>query len=211
MAGIFVLAVFYWVTEPMPIFLTAGVCAFLTAILLGPLALLVGAKPFDYTIFLSPFASPVVVLMFGGFVLANVFSKNNLDLEFCKTILARLGSKPNRVLFGIMAITALMSMWMSNTATTAILMAAVLPLIRAMPKEAKLARAILLGIPFAANIGGIATPIGTPPNAIASGSEMVDARDMLRVGVAVTVLGVALAFAYEVVLFKLAPGLYAAR
>ncbi len=169
MAGIFVLAVFYWVTEPMPIFLTAAIGAFLSALLLGPLALLVGAKPFDYTIFLSPFASPVVVLMFGGFVLANVFSKNNLDLEFCQTILVRLGSKPNRVLFGIMAISALMSMWMSNTATTAILMAAVLPLIRAMPKEAKLARAILLGIPFAANIGGIATPIGTPPNAIAIG------------------------------------------
>ncbi|MFH1682072.1 MAG: DASS family sodium-coupled anion symporter [Candidatus Eisenbacteria bacterium] len=169
MAAVFVLTVFYWVTEPMPIFVTAVIGAFLSALLLGPLARLVGTAPVDYAIFLSPFASPVVVLLFGGFVLAHVFSKNNLDLEFCQTILARLGSKPNRVLFGIMAITALMSMWMSNTATTAILMAAVLPLVRAMPKDANLARALLLAIPFSANIGGVATPIGTPPNAIAVG------------------------------------------
>ena len=169
MAGIFVLAVFWWIAEPVPLYVTGMLAAFLSSLLLGPLAGPLGARVFDYRDFLSPFASPVVVLLFGGFVMARVFSKQNLDLEFSRLCLARLGRRPRRVLFGVMLLTAGMSMWMSNTATTAIMVASMLPLVRELPRSSPIARAFLLGIPFAANIGGMATPIGTPPNAIAIG------------------------------------------
>jgi solute carrier family 13 (sodium-dependent dicarboxylate transporter), member 2/3/5 len=169
MAGIFVLAVTWWIAEPVPLYVTGMMAAFLSSLLLGPLAAPLGAQTFDYRDFLSPFASPVVVLLFGGFVMARVFSKHNLDLEFSRLCLARLGNRPRRVLFGVMLLTAGMSMWMSNTATTAIMVASMLPLVRELPRSSPVARAFLLGIPFAANIGGMATPIGTPPNAIAIG------------------------------------------
>jgi sodium-dependent dicarboxylate transporter 2/3/5 len=169
MAAIFVLVIFYWVTEPLPLYVTAILAAFLSGVLLGPAGRWLDLPPIDYTIFLASFASPVVVLLFGGFVMANVFSKNNLDIDFCQMILRRLGTRPQVILFGLMFVTSAMSMWMSNTATTAIMVATVLPVVRKLPAEANLRRALMLGIPFAANIGGIATPIGTTPNAIAIG------------------------------------------
>ncbi|MCK4548125.1 MAG: DASS family sodium-coupled anion symporter [Candidatus Eisenbacteria sp.] len=169
MVSIFVLTVFYWITEPIPLYVTGIIAAFASGVLLGPMAKFTGAPPLDYQLFLYPFASPVVVLMFGGFVMAEVFTRNYLDIEFCQLILSRLGTRPSVVLFGMMLITALISMWMSNTATTAIMVATVLPLVRALPAGTNLPRAMMLAIPFSANIGGIATPIGTPPNAIAIG------------------------------------------
>lgn len=169
MAAIFVLTVFYWITEPLPLYVTAILAAFLTSLLLGPASRWFGMAPLAYQPYLAAFASPVVVLMFGGFVMATVFSKNNLDIEFCQMILRRLGTRPQVILIGMMLLTAAMSMWMSNTATTAIMVATVLPFVRRLPPEAGMRRALMLGIPFAANIGGIATPIGTPPNAIAIG------------------------------------------
>jgi sodium-dependent dicarboxylate transporter 2/3/5 len=169
MAAIFVMTVFYWILEPIPMYATALLAAFLCALWLGPAAALFGHKPVAYDIFFAPFSSPVVVLMFGGFVMADVFTKNNLDLEFCRLSIMRMGNRPRRLLFGIMLLTAMMSMWMSNTATTAIMLATILPIVRMLPRDASATRALILGIPFAANIGGIATPIGTPPNAIAIG------------------------------------------
>jgi len=169
MVSIFVLALFYWVTEPVPLYATGIIVALASSVLLGAMAESMGASPIDYRRFLYPFASPVVVLLFGGFVMAQVFGKNNLDIEFCRMILARLGSRPAVVLGGMMLITALMSMWMSNTATTAIMVATVLPLVRKLPPGSNLGKALMLAIPFSANIGGVATPIGTTPNAIAIG------------------------------------------
>ncbi len=169
MAAVFVLTVFYWISEPLPLYVTAILAAFLTSLLLGPASQWFGMSPLDYRPYLAAFASPVVVLMFGGFVMATVFSKNNLDIEFCQMILRRLGTRPPVILIGMMLLTATMSMWMSNTATTAIMVATVLPFLRHLPPAANMRRALMLAIPFAANIGGIATPIGTPPNAIAIG------------------------------------------
>ena len=137
--------------------------------ILGPLGKFLGIESYDYTTFIYPFASPVVVLLLGGFFMARVFSKFNLDAEFSQFFIKRFGSKPKYILLGFMILTAFMSMWMSNTATTAIMVAAVLPIISKFPKGANFVRALMLGIPFAANIRGIATPIGTPPNAIAIG------------------------------------------
>ncbi|MBD3237697.1 MAG: DASS family sodium-coupled anion symporter [Candidatus Eisenbacteria bacterium] len=169
MAAIFSATIVYWLAEPIPLYVTGLLAALAAAVLLGPLGPRFGAPPLDYRDFLYPFASPVVVLMFGGFVMARVFSKHNLDIEFCRMILLRVGSRPRAVLLAMMTITAAMSMWMSNTATTAIMVATVLPIARKLPANSNMVRALMLGIPFAANVGGMATPIGTPPNAIAIG------------------------------------------
>ncbi|MDP6796213.1 MAG: SLC13 family permease, partial [Candidatus Krumholzibacteria bacterium] len=169
MAGLFTLALVYWISEPIPLYVTGILVAFLEALLLGALAEPLGLEARNYRIFLAPFSSPVVVLLFGGFVMARVFSKHNLDLELARVVLGRMGNRPSVLLLAFMLLTAVMSMWMSNTATTAIMVAAILPLVRRMPEGSNLPKAFLLAIPFAANVGGIATPVGTPPNAIALG------------------------------------------
>lgn len=133
MAAIFTATIVYWLAEPIPLYATAILAALAAGTLLGPLAGHFGAPTLDYRDFLYPFSSPVVVLMFGGFVMARVFSKHNLDIEFCHMILKRVGTRPRAVLLAMMAITAAMSMWMSNTATTAIMVATVLPIARKLP------------------------------------------------------------------------------
>lgn len=89
------------------------------------------------------------------------------------------------------------------------MVAAVLPIVRNLPRDANMVRALMLGIPFSANVGGIATPISTPPAAIAYGSELIAPRDMLRVGALNTVLGVLLVVALVGVLFNTIPALRA--
>ena len=94
MAAIFVATVFYWVSEPVPLFVTSILAASATGLFLGPLAAHVGLEALDYRIFLSPFASPVVVLLFGGFVMAFVFSKNNLPALHAPAPDVIRGSRP---------------------------------------------------------------------------------------------------------------------
>ena len=168
-ASVFVLVVIMWLTEVVPLFVPAMLGPVLLQLLLDPCAHYFGFEPISYKKFIFPFASPVVVLMLGGFFMARIFSKFNLDVEFSNWALSKLGTRPPVVLLGMMSITALLSMWMSNTATTAIMVAAVLPIARKLPPGSNFSRALMLAIPFAANIGGIGTPIGTPPNAIAIG------------------------------------------
>jgi len=80
------------------------------------------------------------------------------------------GNNPSRILLGLMMITGIFSMFMSNTATTATMIAVVLPIIARLPVEDRSRIALVLAIPTAANIGGMGTPVGTPPNAIALGA-----------------------------------------
>lgn len=168
-ASVFLIVIIFWITEVFPLFVTALLGPFLMALLLGPLAPELGMEAMDYRIFIYPFASPVIVLLFGGFLMARVFSTYHLDTEFSGFFISRLGNNPKFILLGFMALTAFMSMWMSNTATTAIMVTSVLPIVRKLPEGSRFTKALLLGIPFSANIGGIGTPIGTPPNAIAIG------------------------------------------
>lgn len=167
--GIFVTAAILWILEPFPLYVTSFVIVILEVILLGrpggPLAL--GGK--EYAIFLTPFFNPVVVLFLGGFVMAQAVKRYGLDERISRGILRRVGSRPQTVLFGMMATSAFLSMWLSNTATTALMIAVAIPILRSFPPDEPFRKAIILGIPFACNIGGIGTPIGTPPNAIAIG------------------------------------------
>jgi sodium-dependent dicarboxylate transporter 2/3/5 len=111
----------------------------------------------------------VIVLLLGGFVLATALKRYGLDQRISRAILSRTGTGPRRALLGMMVTSAFLSMWLSNTATTALMIAVAIPIVSAMDPGDPFRKAIILGIPFASNIGGIGTPIGTPPNAIAVG------------------------------------------
>ncbi len=126
--------------------------------------------PPSYTVFLNTLANPIIILFLGGFVMAAGASKYKVDRNLIRIILRPFGTRPASVMIGMMAITALLSAFMSNTATTAMMMAVVLPIISAAPEGDRFRIGVALCIPFAANLGGIATPIGTPPNAIALGA-----------------------------------------
>ena len=172
MSGIFVLAVLLWVTESLPLFATAIVIIALEIIFLANpgdwvgFGFVNGDSP-DYQDFLSPLSNPIIVLFFGGFVLAQAVLKEGVDKAMASVILRWFGGKPRMVMLGLMLITALFSMWMSNTATTAMMITLVVPMLAQVPKGDPLRKGLLLCIPFAANIGGMGTPIASPPNAVA--------------------------------------------
>jgi len=94
-------------------------------------------------------------------------TKTKLDVVLAKKLLAPFGTKPTIVLMGFIMVTALFSAFVSNTATAAMMLAFLAPVLRAMPEGSKDRVALAMAIPIGANIGGIATPIGTPPNGIA--------------------------------------------
>ncbi len=116
---------------------------------------------------MSTFADPIIMLFLGGFFLAAAATKYRLDLNLAKVLLKPFGTNPKFVLLGLMAITALFSMFMSNTATAAMMLAILAPVLALFAPDDKGRAAFALAIPIAANIGGMGTPIGTPPNAIA--------------------------------------------
>jgi sodium-dependent dicarboxylate transporter 2/3/5 len=158
-----------WVTEAMPLFATSFVVLFLQLVWLAP-AVNASRAPEDAIAdqaFLSPFFSDIILLFLGGFVLSAVLHKYGLDKRMAGWILHRTGTRPANLLIGIIAVSAFLSMWMSNTATAAMMLAIVLPIISGIPVGNRFSKALALAIPFACNLGGLGTPIGTPPNAIA--------------------------------------------
>ena len=118
---------------------------------------------------LAAFADPTIMLFLGGFILAIAATKVGLDVQLAKVLLKPFGTKPKFVLLGFLCVIALFSMFMSNTATAAMMLTFLAPVLRTLPKEEKGMAGLALAIPIAANVGGIGTPIGTPPNAIALG------------------------------------------
>ena len=100
-------------------------------------------------------------------LLSAAVTKHGLDRAIASRILQPFNRHPLTQVFGVLMITAFFSMWMSNTATTVMMLAIISPLVRALPVEDKFHRAVILAVPVGANIGGVGTPIGTPPNAVA--------------------------------------------
>ena len=117
--------------------------------------------------YVQTWSNSVIWLMLGGFFMAEAMQKVGLDRTLFKLTISKFGSKPRFVLLGIMLVTAIFSMIMSNTATTAMMIAAVIPFVNTLDKEAPFSKALLIGIPAAASLGGMGTIIGSPPNAIA--------------------------------------------
>ena len=121
----------------------------------------------DYKALMAAFADPVVMLFMGGFVLAIMAEKYGLDVTMARVLLAPFGTKPKKVLLGFLIVISVFSMFMSNTATAAMMLAFLAPVLAVLPKDDKGRIGLSLAIPIAANLGGIGTPIGTPPNATA--------------------------------------------
>ena len=174
MAGIFTLACLLWATEALPLFATALLIIGLEILLLVNPAQWQGlgmpaGKTVEYTYFLQPLADPVVILFLGGFILARSSVKANVDNLIASVLLRPFLKNPSRLLLGIIAITAIFSMWMSNTATTALMLSLVMPLIAQMDDDKAFGRGLILAIPLAANLGGMGTPVASPPNAVAVG------------------------------------------
>ncbi|MGB6219537.1 SLC13 family permease [Haloferula sp.] len=179
--GIFLFAVILWVSEGIPLFATSACVILLLILFLSDVSAqlgwawglaegFTGASPPSYADYFNTLASNVLILFLGGFFLAFGAAKYGVDKNLAAIMLKPFGSKPSRVLLGLMLITGVLSMWMSNTATTATIMAVVIPIIHRLEVSDKFRIGLALGIPFAANIGGIGTPIGTPPNAIVLGA-----------------------------------------
>ena len=135
----------------------------------------------SYKTIMGTFANPTVMLFMGGFILALVASKSGIDISMARAMLKPFGSKPSVVLFGFMLVTAIFSMFVSNTATAAMMLTFLAPVLRQLPHTEKGTAALALAIPIGANIGGLATPIGTPPNGIAL--QYINDVDGLNLGV----------------------------
>ncbi len=173
--ALFALAAIFWVLEPIPIYATSILLITLELLLISDSGLIFlrdkGAEnfgtPMSYKEIMGTFASPVILLFLGGFFLAIAATKYRLDQNIAGVLLKNFGDKPKWVLLGLMCITAVFSMFMSNTATTAMMLSILIPVLKVFPAHDKGRTAFVLGIPIAANLGGLGTPIGTPPNAIA--------------------------------------------
>ncbi len=156
--GIVVFAMVVWVSETIPLAVTALASSALLVVVAGMPSVDVFAAYFD----------PIIVLLLGGFFLGVALSKHGLDVKLAAFVMRRVGSRPATILLAIMATTATFSMWISNTASTAIMLPIALGIVTANPgSKDNLARCLVLGVAFSANIGGIATPIGTTANPIA--------------------------------------------
>lgn len=188
---IFAVAAIFWITEPIPVFATSILIIFLELILLSDSALNLPftdandklGEVLSFREIMSVFGSPIIILFLGGFFLAISATKYKLDQVMARTFIKPFGTNPKFVMLGLMSITAVFSMFMSNTATTAMMLSILVPVIASMDENDKGKIGFVLCIPFAANIGGIGTPIGTPPNALAmkylNGSDITFGKWML--------------------------------
>src|SRR3972149_7680798 len=173
LAAILGLAIIFWISEAIPIPATAILGAILNVIL--------GVAPAKEVF--APFADPIVFLFIGSFILAEAITLHGLDKRFAFAIFSIkfIGESPYRVLFACGLIAATVSMWVSNTAATAMMLPITLGVLQAMDeihKEAgrgsnirgsSYATGMMLIIAYGASVGGIATPIGTPPNLLGIG------------------------------------------
>jgi sodium-dependent dicarboxylate transporter 2/3/5 len=173
------LAIGLWITEAVPAFAVGlGIIGFLVFALGTPLLL---DEPLDVKPYVDTWASPVVWLMLGGFFLAAGMSRTGLDRHLLARAIRPAGSRPRRVLLAIMLTSAVASMFISNTSTTVLVIGAVQPLVRRLPRGDLFGRRVLVAIPLAASVGGMGTIIGSAPNAIAVGvaAEFGPALDFL--------------------------------
>lgn len=176
--GMFLCAGLFWIFEPIPIYATSLLVIGGQLLFLSKDAPLVVAREFPYAVaqaptansFMGTLAHPILILFLGGFMLAEAASKYSVEKGLTRLMLAPFGDKPSRVLLGLMLATALLSAFMSNTATTAMMITVIAPIIAVLKPEDRFRTALALSIPVAANLGGMATPIGTPPNAVALGA-----------------------------------------
>jgi sodium-dependent dicarboxylate transporter 2/3/5 len=184
-------AVGLWISEAVPPF---GVALMVIAVLVFTLGYNdFTASPKDVRVYTDTLSSSVIWLLLGGFFLASAMSKVGLDADLIKYSLKVCGTQPRWILFGMMSVTMIASMLMSNATTTVMVVSALMPLINRIGKESKVSKALILGIPIAATTGGMGTLIGSPTNLLAAGAITtaglsIDFVDWLIFGLPVAVL-----------------------
>jgi len=161
-AAIAILMAIWWMTEALPLAVTA-----LLPLVLFPL---LGVASFKSAA--TSYADPLIFLFFGGFLLAQTMQRWHLTRRLARFILGHAGNSPAGIIAGVMVATAFVSMWVSNTATAMMMMPIGQSILKARqwdtagPGHKDFSRALMLGIAYAATIGGMGTLIGTPPNAL---------------------------------------------
>ena len=173
--AIFLFAILMWLFEAVPAWTTSVMVVVLLLFTTSNSSLVffknaapeILGQTTSYKSLLHCFADPIIMLFIGGFVLAIAASKTGLDLFLARVMLKPFGKKPQMVLLGFLMVTGIFSMFLSNTATAAMMLTFLGPVLKALPADGKGKTALALAIPISANIGGMGTPIGTPPNAIA--------------------------------------------
>lgn len=158
------LSIALWVTEAIPPF-AVGI------LIIGFLVFSIGNdEPESAKKYVQTWSDSVIWLFLGGFFLAEGMKKTGLDRELLKITVPKFGDKAHIILLGLMMLTAVLSMLMSNTATTAMMIATITPILKSLGSKAALSKNLLIGIPAAASVGGMGTIIGSAPNAIVVGA-----------------------------------------
>ena len=189
--ALFVFAALMWMFEIIPNWTTSFLVIVISLLTVSNKGITFFCDPkygelVSYKEIMASFADPVVMLFMGGFVLAIMAEKYGLDVTMGRFLLGFFGTKPKMVLLGFLLVIAVFSMFMSNTATAAMMLAFLAPVLAVLPSDDKGRIGLALAIPVAANLGGIGTPIGTPPNATAvrflaeAGYDVTFAEWMLR-------------------------------
>ncbi len=165
--GVALWMILWWITEVVSISVTA-----LIPLTFFPLMGIMDIKTVS-----AFYGHPIIFLFFGGFILALALEKVNLHRRLALNIIKLTGTRPDRVILGFLIATAFLSMWISNTATTVVMLPIAYSVIQLLTddedgftaRDRGFAVSILLGIAYSANVGGIATIIGTPPNIVLAG------------------------------------------
>ncbi len=172
--AIFVMAVMLWLTEAIPAWATSVTIIFVLLFFVSnsSFKFMQGSEGeygqlLDSVGIMACFADPTIILFLGGFILAIAATKSGLDVWMAKTMIKPFGNKSENVLLGFLLITGIFSMFISNTATAAMMLTFLTPVFKALPANGKGRIALTMAIPIGANLGGMGTPIGTPPNAFA--------------------------------------------
>lgn len=170
--SLFVFAALMWIFEIIPNWTTSLLVIVISLLTVSDKGIGLFCDPkfgqlVGFKSIMASFADPVVMLFMGGFVLAIMAEKYGLDVTMGRGLLSVFGTKPKIVLLGFLIVISIFSMFMSNTATAAMMLAFLAPVLATLPADDKGKIGLALSIPVAANLGGIGTPIGTPPNATA--------------------------------------------
>ena len=160
--GVALWMAFWWLTEALPVAVTA----------LMPLIVFPALGLFDFKTSAAPYAHPLIFLFMGGFIIAKAVEAWNLHRRIALLMVRAFGTRPDHLIAGFMLATATLSMWVSNTATTVMMLPIAISIIGVLNEKeepqiaANTATALLLGIAYSASIGGIGTLVGSPPNAL---------------------------------------------
>lgn len=174
--AIFVFATLMWVLEAIPAWTTSVMVVVMLLLTTSDSSLWlfsqsapaeVLGQTVKYKSIMHCFADPIIMLFIGGFILAIAATKTGLDSMLARVMLKPFGTQSRFVLLGFIVVTGVFSMFLSNTATAAMMLTFLTPVLKALPADGKGRIGLAMAIPVAANVGGMGTPIGTPPNAIA--------------------------------------------